>query len=61
MVGANHLGAYDVKFIGGRVVRGLRRDQLIARPQAFGLVGSGCLPWLAAAALLPAALLAAVL
>lgn len=61
VVGVSYLGAYDVKFVGGRVVRGLRRDQLIARPPAFGLIGSGCLLWLAAAALLPAALLAAAL
>lgn len=61
VVGVSYLGAYDVKFIGGRLVRGLRRDQLIARPPAFGLIGSGCLLWLAAAALLPAALLTAAL
>jgi len=60
VVGISYLGAYDVKFIGGTVVRGLRRDQLITRPPAFGLIGSGCLLWLAASALLPAALLAAV-
>ena len=57
VVGVSYLGAYDVKFIGGRVVRGLRRDQLIARPPSLGLIGSGCLIWPAAAALLAAAVL----
>ena len=55
VISVSYLGAYDVKFIGGRVVRGLRRDQLIARPASLGLIGSGCLIWLAAAVLLTAA------
>lgn len=59
VIGVSYLGSYDVKFIGGRVVRGLRRDQLIARPASLGLIGSGCLLWPAAAALLAAAVLLA--
>ena len=55
VVGVSYLGAYDVKFIGGRVVRGLRRDQLIARPPSLGLIGSGCLTWPPAAVPLAAA------
>jgi hypothetical protein len=59
VVGVSYLGAYDVKFAGGRVVRGLRRDQLTARPPSLGLVGSGCLTWLAAAVLLAVAVMLA--
>lgn len=58
VVGVSYLGSYDVKFLGGRVARGLRRDQLIARPVSLGLIGSGCLLWPAAAVL--AAAVAAV-
>ena len=39
------LGEYDVRFAGGRVVRGLRRDQLDARGALWA--GGGCLLGLA--------------
>lgn len=48
VVRASFLGAYDVKFMGGRVVRGLRRDQLTTKAPGFGVTGSGCLIWAAA-------------
>jgi len=45
VIRASFLGEYDVKFVGGRVVRGLRRDQLETRGALW--MGGGCLLWLA--------------